>query len=114
MIDQLLEKVGLKYEDLSSVEKETLNTWLDALQKGQVSVETIREYVTSMKDAIAHEVAKEPSFIRILIFKFENPRLMKLQARLENYILLDAFLTTPEKAKQQMESAIAGMVGHKS
>ena len=53
MIDELLEKVGLKYEDLSSVEKETLNTWVDTLQKGQLSLEKVRDYVSSMKHIIS-------------------------------------------------------------
>ena len=101
MIDELLEKVGLKYEDLSSVEKETLNTWMEALQKGQLSVESIKEYIISMKEAVESELSKSDLGSKQDIF---------LKARLRNYMLLDAFLSTPEKAKQQMENAISGMI----
>lgn len=100
-IDQILEKVGLKYEDLSSLEKETLNTWMDALQKGQVSVETIREYISSMKDAVEGELTKSDLGTKQDIF---------LKARLRNYMLLESFLTTPEKAKEQIENAVSGLV----
>src|SRR3990167_4193032 len=106
MIDQLLEKVGLKYEDLNPSEKETLNVWLEALQKGQVSVEKIKDYITTMREAVEQEISKEPTFISIFIFKVENPNLIRLQARLRNYILFGAFLSTPERAKQQMENAM--------
>lgn len=109
MIDKLLEQAGLKYDDLSNEEKETLFAWEEALQKSQLSVEKIKEYISSMKDVISGEISKEPIFIRIFIFKVENPQLIRLQARLRNYILLEAFLSTPEKAKQQIENAIAGM-----
>lgn len=109
MIDKLLEKAGLKYEDLSPVEKETLNVWSEALQKGQISVEGVREYISAMKAAVEQEISKEPTFIRIFIFKVENPQIIRLQARLRNYMLLDAFLSTPEKAREQMENAIAGI-----
>lgn len=104
MIDQILEKVGLKYEDLNSIEKETLNTWMEALQKGAVSIEKIKEYVVSMREAVEQELAKADLGSKQDLF---------LKARLRNYMLLDAFLSTPERAKQQIESAISGMIGKK-
>ena len=104
MIDELLEKVGLKYDDLSSVEKETLNTWMEALQKGQLSVESIKDYITSMREAVESELAKADLGTKQDLF---------LKARLRNYMLLDSFLTTPEKAKEQIENAISGMVGRR-
>lgn len=101
MIDELLEKAGLKYEDLNAVEKETLNTWMDALQQGQASVEKIKEYVVSMKEGVEVELSKCDLGSKQDIF---------LKARLRNYSLLVGFLTSPERAKQQMESAIRGMI----
>ena len=100
MIDQLLEKVGLKYEDLNPVEKETLHTWEEALRKGQVSIETIREYIDSMKDAVESELCKTDLGTKQDIL---------LKARLRNYMLLRAFLTTPEKIKEQMEGMMSGI-----
>lgn len=102
MIDKLLEKVGLKYEDLNALEKETLNTWMETLQKGQVSVEKIKEYIGSMKEAVEQELAKADLGSKQDLF---------LKARLRNYMLLDAFLSTPERAKQQIENSISSMVG---
>lgn len=104
LIDNILEKTGLKYEDLSILERETLNTWMEALQKGQLSFEKIKDYITSMKEAVESELSKADLGSKQDLF---------LKARLRNYMLLDAFLTTPEKAKQQIDNAISGMVGKK-
>jgi hypothetical protein len=104
MLDEILDKAGLKYEQLTVVEKETLNTWMDALQKGQISVEKVKEYITSMKEAVEQELTK---------FDLDPNQDLFLKARLRNYMLLDAYLSTPEKAKQQIENSIAGMIPKK-
>lgn len=100
-MDKLLEKYNLKYEDLNPSEKETLNVWMDALQKGQLSIEKIKEYINSMKEAVESELSKCDLGSKQDLF---------LKARLRNYILFSAFLSTPEKAKEQIENAISGMV----
>jgi hypothetical protein len=105
MIDELLEKVGLKYEDLNAIEKETLMSWLETIQKGQITVEKIREYINSMKDSVEQELTK---------YDLGSKQDLFLKARLRNYLLLDSFMTTPEKAKKQMENAISSMVGKKA
>lgn len=104
VIDDILERTGLKYEDLNPIEKETLNTWTESLQKGQLSLEKVKEYITSMKEAVEQELSKSDLGTKQDLF---------LKARLRNYMLLDAFLSTPERAKQQIENAVAGIVGKK-
>lgn len=101
MIDEILQKLGLKYEDLSPVERETLNTWINALQQGQISTENIRQYIQQMRDGVENELTKMGNNSKQDIF---------LKARLRNYMLLEAFLTTPEKAKAQLDRALAGIV----
>ena len=75
---------------------------METLQKGQVSVEKVKEYIVTMKEAVEAELAKSDLGSKQDLF---------LKARMRNYMLLDAFLATPEKAKQQIENAISGMVG---
>ena len=101
-IDDILKRTGLKYDDLSALEKETLNSWMEALQKGQLSIEKVREYIISMKEAVEQELTKSDLGSKQDIF---------LKARLRNYMLLDGFLSTPERAKQQIENSIPGIVG---
>ena len=104
MIDQLLERVGLKYEDLNSAEQETLNIWMEKLQKSAVSVESIREHIAVMKRSVEDDLAKHDLGSKQDIF---------LKARLRNYMLLEAFLSTPDRAKEQMENAISSMIKKK-
>lgn len=113
MIDELLSKAGLKYSDLNPTEKETFNSMLDMLNKSQLTPETLKSYISRMKNTVEEELSKEPEYIRIFIFKFRNDKNILLKARLRNYLLLEAFLDTPKKAKEALERAIAGMIPKK-
>ena len=104
MISKLLEKAGLKYEDLNPLEKETLHVWVDRLQKGAVSVETVRQHISIMKHAVENDLAKHDLGSKQDLF---------LKARLRNYMLLEAFLSTPEMAREQLENAISTIVSNK-
>jgi hypothetical protein len=102
MIDEILVKYGLKYEDLSIPERATLNVWLNNIQEGQMSIPKIQEYLVSMREAVETELTKHDLGSKQDLF---------LKARLRNYMLLSAFLVSPEKAKEQLENAIAGIAG---
>jgi predicted ATP-dependent Lon-type protease len=101
IIEKMLEKTGLKYDDLTPDEKETLNSMLDIVGKSALSVEKIRTYINEMKDAVEKELSK---------MDFDTRQDIFLKARLRNYLLLSAFLSTPEKAKEQLENSVSGMV----
>ena len=101
IVDELLKKSGLKYEDLNVLEKETLNVWTEALQKGQLTLTKVREYISSMREAVERELTKAKIGTKQDIF---------LKARLRNYLLLEAFMISPEKAEEQLENMISGMV----
>jgi hypothetical protein len=100
MLNEILEKLGLKYEELNSAERDTLNSWMEGLSKNQLSVEKIREYVSSMRDSVEVELADT---------KNGSKQDLLLKARLKNYMLLEAFLLTPEKAKAALERSMAGL-----
>ena len=101
MIDEILTKLGLKYEDLSKVERETLHTWMESLDKNTVTLASVKTYISSMKDSVEQELTKTDNGSKQDIF---------LKARLRNYMLLEAFLSGPEKAKQAIDRAIASLV----
>ena len=102
MIDEILQKFGLAYKDLKpgSGEYETLNSWLQALQQGALTVEKIRDNIHSMRDSVESELTKPG---------LDSKQDLFLKARLRNYMLLEAFLSSPEKAKAQIERALAGI-----
>lgn len=104
LIDDLLEKSGLKYEELRIPEKEKLNEWVDALQTSQISIEKVRDYITSMREAVEQELTK---------YDLDSKQDLFLKARLRNYILLEVFLSSPQRTKEQLETMIASMVGRR-
>lgn len=101
MIDQYLEKLGLKYEDLNSDERSTLSMWMDSLTKNELTMEKVRTYVKAMRDSVEQELTSVAHNSKQDIF---------LKARLRNYMLFDAFLATPERAKQALEQALSGLI----
>ena len=100
IIDSILEKYNLKYEDLKPAEKETLNGWMEAIESNQISVEKIKMYISAMKESVEQELTK---------VGHESKQDILLKARLRNYMLLEAFLISPDKARKAMELALQGM-----
>ncbi len=114
MIDTILEKFGLKYTDLDtpghSGELKTLLEMESEIQKqSHLSVESIKKYISTMKDAIERELIDEPEFTYIFIFRVPNRKQIYLKARLKNYMLLDAYLNSSERMKEMMEDMVAGL-----
>lgn len=108
-ITEELEQKGFKIDKLNIQEKETYFTMLDAVQKAQLTPDKLLGYITSMREAVTQDLVSEPAFIRIFLFKVENPRLIKLQARLQNYMLLEAFLTSPVRAEEQLVAMVGNL-----
>lgn len=103
-MDEILEKLGLKYEDLTAAEREELNSWMSSLEQSQLTIEKIREFIAGMRDSVEQELTKTGHDSKQDIF---------LKARLRNYMLLEAFLSTPEKAQKALDRAIAGIANIK-
>jgi hypothetical protein len=109
IVQEFEEKTGLKVENLNALEKETFNKMLETVEKTQLTPEKLSDYVTAMREAVEMEIIKEPTFIWVFLFKFENPKLIKLQARLQNYLLLEGFLLSPKRAREQLDNMITGI-----
>lgn len=109
MIDQIEEKLGLKFEDLNSLEKETFEKMLEDVQKAKLTPEKLKDYITQMREAVTSELVREPEFIRVFIFKVFNRKQVLLKARLQNYILLESFLDGPRKAKEALDQALSNI-----
>lgn len=98
IIDTVLEKFNLDYEDLNASERETLNKWLEQLSSRKLSIEDVKEYLKQMIFAVQNELTD---------VKHGRNKDMFLKARLKNYMLLDAFLDGPEKAKKRLEAHLS-------
>lgn len=95
----------MKYDDLNDSEKETLQSWLTALQTTALTIDRIKESISSMKYAVEQEIIDTPE----TIFFFPNRKQILLKARLRNYMLIEAFLTSPERAKAAIEQSILSL-----
>lgn len=110
-ITQKIEDKGIDIETLNSVEKATYLKMLEQVQSAQLTPDRLRDYIISMRDAVARELIDEPEFNYIFIFKVPNRKQILLKARLKNYLLLESFLLSPEKAQEALESMISNIGG---
>lgn len=109
MFESLLEKYGLKFEELNSAERETYMQWLQSLQNKTLTVGSVRDYVQQMKDSVEAELVGFSEPKTLWDFLFRKRRHVYLTARLRNYMLLIAFLTGPEKAKAAIERSVSNL-----
>jgi len=110
LTSQIEEKLGLNIENLNAQEKQTYLNMLTDVEQSIMTPEKLRDYIISMKTAVETELINEPEFIRVFIFKVENRKQILLKARLQNYMLLESFLTSPERARDQLDNVIQGLV----
>ena len=105
MIDEILQRMNLKYEDLNAAERETLTNWMQSVQKNVLTVEDVKKNIQAMKFAVEQELSGVGHNSKQDIF---------LKARLRNYMLLEAFLTSPEKAKEALERSLSNLAKPKA
>jgi len=109
MPDNLLDKAGLKFEDLNAAERETYNQWLQSLSTNALTVGSVRDYVQQMKDQVEAELVAFVEPKTVWDFLFRRKKDVYLTARLRNYMLLLTFLTGPEKAKKASERSLTNI-----
>jgi len=68
---------------------------MDQLSNRKLSVDDIREQIKQMMFAVQRELTS---------VKHRRKKDILLKARLKNYMLLDAFLNSPEKTKKRLEA----------
>ena len=93
-----LEEKGVNIEKLTADEKQTYFTMVDAVRQSQLSIEKIRDYIIQMRSAVEQELTK---------CDLESKQDLFLKARLKNYMLLESFLISPEKAKAAYDNMVS-------
>lgn len=112
--EEILGKFGLKYEDLRDEERVVLDKWLQVLERREIEITDVKDYIAAMLDAIEKELEDEPEFNYIFIFKVPNRQQIMLKARLRNYRMLLKFLTSREKAKKNIQEYINAITGNRT
>ncbi len=101
VLDEFVEKLGLKYEELTAVERDTYQKMYSSMQTTEITILTLREHIGALRDSVEQELEKYDNS------KYQD---LLLKARLKNYRLLEAFLTSPERAKKALERSMSGLV----
>lgn len=111
MIDELLSRLNLKYEDLNTAERETLYSWLELLSSKKLTLDDVKDHIKQMKFIVENELTdmEMEKHKSLWSFIFSRRRKAHLIARLRNYMLLEAFLESPERAKKALESTLSRM-----
>ena len=115
-VDDILEKYDLKFEDLDSEELEVYKSWQKALEGNTLTLEDVRHYVNQLRDSVSAKLAESvvsKKLIKFWLFsitvKSGGDQDDYLKARLKNLMLLDAMLSSPERAKRMIEKQISAM-----
>ncbi len=121
LIDDVLARHNLRYEQLNPEERGYINDWYSAIQTNAVTISSIRGSISNMREAVERELADKrfapDNFVSLLslflpvvgIIRrwYQDQQIVELKARLKNYLLIEAMVTSPEKAKEQMDRQIA-------
>lgn len=91
----------INLQDLNQAERDTYQMLLDNYKAKQLEVKDVRIAITNMKNSVALEIAKTPYE--------EKDKIIKLQARIENYIALEMLFEAPEKAELAIRQAEANL-----
>ena len=100
---ELLEKMGLKWEDLNTAEKQYLEDLERSYQVKELTLADITKFVNGSIDGIVNELVayKEPeSMVKWL---FRRKRRIHLEARLKNLLMLREFISAPAKAREVLQ-----------
>lgn len=100
-MDEILKRNNLTYEKLTADEKETLNLMVAAVRQGDMPIPPrLFEYIKEMRKSVELELTAP---------NLDPSQDIFLKARLRNYMLLEDVLVSPQKAKEKLEAAVAGM-----
>lgn len=106
MLNQLLDKYNLKYEELNPTERETLNNWLNNLSSRQITLQDVKDYVAQLISAVEREMAEVKESTSFWTFLFNWKKDFYTKARLKNYLMLQDFLTSSDRAQKYIEQSL--------
>lgn len=98
MFEKIFEKLKIKnYLDLNNEEKKTFEEWQKVLNKNEISIKELKEFITSQIDIVTNQ---------LLTYKNSSQKDLYLKMMLRNYRMILAFIQSPQKAKEYLEKYI--------
>lgn len=105
MVEEILGSRGVDIGDLLPEEKTNLFKLLEAAEKSKVTPDKLGQHLRECISAIERElvVTSEFEYFFFGLFKRVNRAQIYMKARLHNYIFLEYFITSPTRARRQLE-----------
>lgn len=100
MLSSLLDRFNVKYEDLTTAEKDTLEQWSKALASKELTLSDVKDHIRVLIEGVERELAN---------YNLDKNQDLFLKARLKNYLMISDFLTGPDKAKKYIEQSIQNL-----
>jgi NAD-dependent DNA ligase len=97
ILTAVLNKLGKKYEDLSSVAKTTYDRWEVILNAGPVTIEKLKPFLAGEREALIKELVRPQ-------VKLNSEEDMFLKARITDCEVILALLESPQKAAAMLEA----------
>lgn len=96
-LSKLLEKLGLKYEDLNEDEKKTYQSWSEIYSQPDVSIDDLKKFLPIQIESLEYKLTE---------YENTKDKDLYLKACLRNLRMIRAFITGPEKRKEWLEKHI--------
>ena len=93
-LSQLLEKIGLKYEDLSEEERKTYQQWAETLSQPEVSIDDLKKFIPIQIELTERE---------LLSYDNSEKKELYLKAYTRALQMIHAFILGPEQRRKWLE-----------
>ena len=106
MEEFVTESGEIDFDKLNSIEREEYLKMLTIVQGSKITLEDFKKHVKVMRQSLENALLKEPEFIYSPMFPFfkrYNTNVILIKARLQNYLIFEAFFEKPELAKAQLD-----------
>lgn len=97
LLHNLLEKLGIKYEDLTVEEKKTYTQWSEAFAQKEITIDDLKKFLPSYIDRLEYDLNS---------YENSKDKDLYLKAALRNAKMVLAFITGPEKRREWLEKHI--------
>lgn len=96
-LNQLLDKMGLKYEDLTQEEKKTFEAWSTGLTEPDVSIDNLKAFLPTFISQLQQEQND---------YQNNEKKDLYLKACIRNATMILAFILGPEKRREWLAKNI--------
>ena len=101
LLNRMLGKLGVSYDQLSDEERRTFNTWQDALSGRKLTDEDVARFLNGEYDDAVKKLSSA---------KFNERTDTFLKMKVDFIIKVKEFLATPEREKQMVERQIESQI----